>query len=254
MRKKQKALIFELSRPGRTACSLPACDVPAVDLSRLIPASLLRETDPELPEVSEVDAVRHFTKLSQRNHGVDSGFYPLGSCTMKYNPKMNEDAARLDGFQKVHPYQQEETAQGCLELMYETSAMLAEITGMEKVSLQPAAGAHGEMTGLMIIKAYHENKGDFKRKKIVVPDSAHGTNPASAAAVGFDVVVVKSDERGCVDLESLKAAMSDEIAGLMLTNPNTLGLFDDKINKIADIVHKAGGLLYYDGCNDQGAH
>ncbi len=246
---KEKALIFEMSQPGRRACSLPECDVPEVELSGLIPEEFLRASAPELPEVSEVDVVRHFTQLSQRNHGVDSGFYPLGSCTMKYNPKINEDTARLSGFAKVHPYQSEDTVQGCLELLYKTDRMLAEITGMERVSLQPAAGAHGEMAGLMIIKAYHESRGDSKRTKIVVPDSAHGTNPASAAVAGFDVIEVPSNARGGVDLEALKAVMSDEIAGLMLTNPNTLGLFDENIHRIAEIVHRAGGLLYYDGAN-----
>lgn len=249
MKKKDKSLIFEMSVPGRKAISLPDCDVPVTDISNLIPGQFLRDTEAELPEVSEVDAVRHYTALSQMNYGVDSGFYPLGSCTMKYNPKVNEDMANLDGFAKVHPYQPEEAVQGCLELLYETDRMLSEITGMDRVSLQPAAGAHGEMTGLMIIKAYHENRGDYKRKKIIVPDSAHGTNPASAAVTGFDVVEVKSDERGGVDIEALKSMMSDEIAGLMLTNPNTLGLFEENIVKIAEIVHDAGGLLYYDGAN-----
>lgn len=249
MIKKNKALIFEISNSGRTAYSLPECDVPEIELTELIPGFLLREKDLDLPEVSEIDVVRHFTQLSQRNHGVDSGFYPLGSCTMKYNPKINEDVARMEGFEKVHPYQQESTVQGCLELLYKTDKMLSEITGMERVSLQPAAGAHGEMSGLMIIKAYHESKGDFKRKKIVIPDSAHGTNPASAAVAGFDVIEVKSDERGGVDIEALQALMKDDIAGLMLTNPNTLGLFDDNIQNIAHIVHQAGGLLYYDGAN-----
>jgi glycine dehydrogenase subunit 2 len=249
MIKKNKALIFEMSNPGRKAYSLPECDLPEVELTKLIPDYLLRDNELELPEVSEIDIVRHYTQLSQRNHGVDSGFYPLGSCTMKYNPKINEDVASLDGFEKVHPYQQEETVQGCLELLYKTDRMLSEISGMERVSLQPAAGAHGEMAGLMIIKAYHQSKGDFKRTKIVIPDSAHGTNPASAAVAGFDVIEVKSDERGGVDIEALKALMKDDIAGLMLTNPNTLGLFDDNIQNIAHIVHQAGGLLYYDGAN-----
>lgn len=246
---KEKTLIFEISRPGRKAFSLPGCDVPEEALDRLIPAELLREVSPRLPEVSEIEAVRHFTQLSRRNHGVDSGFYPLGSCTMKYNPKVNEDVSRLDGFAKVHPYQPEETVQGCLELLYNMDKMLAEITGMERVSLQPAAGAHGELAGLMIMKAYHEHRGETGRTKIVVPDSAHGTNPASAAVAGFDVIEVKSNARGGVDLEALKAVMSEEIAGLMLTNPSTLGLFEENIREIADIVHRAGGLLYYDGAN-----
>ncbi|MBP7176515.1 MAG: aminomethyl-transferring glycine dehydrogenase subunit GcvPB [Thermoclostridium sp.] len=249
MLKKPTPLIFEMSVQGRQAHQLPECDVTEVKLSQLIPQELLREAPPDLPEVGEVDVIRHFTELSQKNYGVDAGFYPLGSCTMKYNPKVNEAVARLDGFVKVHPYQPEETVQGCLELLYQTDRALSEITGMDRVSLQPAAGAHGELAGLMIIKAYHDHKGDFKRTKIVVPDSAHGTNPASAAVAGFNVVEVKSDEQGGVDLEALKAVMSDEIAGLMLTNPNTLGLFDENIDVIARIIHDAGGLLYYDGAN-----
>lgn len=246
---KEKALIFEMSKPGRKAYSLPACDVPVREPSALIGSEYLRSQDPTLPEVSELDAVRHFTQLSQRNHGVDFGFYPLGSCTMKYNPKVNEATASFDGFLKLHPYQSEDASQGALEVMYDLSQMLAEITGMAKVSLQPAAGAHGETTGLMIMKAYHNSRNDEKRTKIVVPDSAHGTNPASSAVAGFDIVEVKSNPDGGVDLDSLRTLMSDEIAGLMLTNPNTLGLFDPNITEIADIVHQAGGLLYYDGAN-----
>lgn len=242
-------LIFELSKPGRSAYSLPDCDVPQKELAQLLPSEALREKEAMLPEVSEVDAVRHFTRLSKRNHGVDSGFYPLGSCTMKYNPKINEDIARLEAFVGMHPYQHPDSAQGCLKLLYDMDRMLSEITGMERVSLQPAAGAHGELTGLMIIKAWHESRGDTARRKIIIPDSAHGTNPASAAVAGFEVVEVKSDSRGGVDLESLRAAADSETAGLMLTNPNTLGLFDENIVEIADIVHKAGGLLYYDGAN-----
>lgn len=246
---KNEALIFEKSVPGRRTSLLPACDVPERDLGSVIPTEFLRAQSAELPEVNEVDAVRHFTALSKMNHGVDSGFYPLGSCTMKYNPKVNEEVARYSGFSRIHPYQSEKTVQGALELLYQTDNMLAEITGMARVSLQPAAGAHGEMAGLMIIKAYHQNRGDTKRQKIVVPDSSHGTNPASAAVVGFDVIEVKSSESGGVDIPSLKAAMSDEIAGLMLTNPSTLGLFEENIVEIAEIVHQAGGLLYYDGAN-----
>jgi glycine dehydrogenase subunit 2 len=246
---KSEALIFEKSVSGRKTDLLPACDVPELDLGSAIPAGFLRAQSPELPEVSEVDTVRHFTALSKMNHGVDSGFYPLGSCTMKYNPKVNEEVSKFSGFARMHPYQPEKTAQGCLAVLYETDIMLAEITGMERVSLQPAAGAHGEMAGLMIIKAYHQNRGDTKRQKIVVPDSSHGTNPASASVVGFDVVEVKSNAFGGVDIPSLKAVMSDEIAGLMLTNPSTLGLFEENITEIAQIVHQAGGLLYYDGAN-----
>ena len=246
--KPQQALIFELSQPGRKGYSLPECDVPEKSLDQLIPSTLLREQAPALPEVSEPDAVRHFTLLSQRNYGLDSGFYPLGSCTMKYNPKVNEAAANLDGFRKVHPYQSPDTVQGCLELMYGLDAMLSEISGMDRFSLQPAAGAHGELAGLMIIKAYHAQRRE-NRSKMIVPDSAHGTNPATAAMVGYDVIEVKSNSRGGVDTAALRELMNDEIAGLMLTNPNTLGLFDENITEIADIVHGSGGLLYYDGAN-----
>lgn len=246
---KHQPLIFEKSKMGRKAYSLPICDVPEVKVEEILENSLLRTEAPELPEVSELDAVRHFTQLSQRNHGVDSGFYPLGSCTMKYNPKINEAVVRFDGFTKVHPYQPEETAQGSIELLYELGEMLSEIAGMDNFSLQPAAGAHGELAGLMIMKAYHINKGDVKRNKIVIPDSAHGTNPASAAVAGFDVVSVKSKDNGLVDLDALKAVMDDEVAGFMLTNPNTLGLFDENILEISKIVHEAGGLMYYDGAN-----
>lgn len=261
-------LIFELSKPGRVAYSLPECDIPEYglidDLSSecggisnptaniqcdMIPEKYIRKSDPELPEVSEVDVVRHFTNLSQLNYGVDNGFYPLGSCTMKYNPKINEDIAGLEGFSSIHPYQLRETSQGCLQVLYEMDRLLSEITGMERFSLQPAAGAHGELTGLMIMKAYHMSRGDKARTKIIIPDSAHGTNPASAALAGFDVVEVKSDEKGGVDIGALKMVVGDDTAGLMLTNPNTLGLFDENIKLIAEIVHKAGGLLYYDGAN-----
>jgi glycine dehydrogenase subunit 2 len=215
----------------------------------MIPPEFLREKCPALPEVSEADAARHLTRLSRMNHGVDSGFYPLGSCTMKYNPKINEDVSRYAGFTGAHPCQPAKTAQGCLEILYAMDKMLAEISGIERVSLQPAAGAHGEMAGLMIIKAYHEHRGDAKRRKILTPDSSHGTNPASAVAVGFDVVEIGSNERGGVDTDALRAAADDELAGLMLTNPNTLGLFEENILEIARIVHEAGGLLYYDGAN-----
>lgn len=246
---KHQSLIFELSKIGRKAYSLPECDVPVTETRELLDVSLLRERLPELPEVSELDAVRHFTQLSQRNHGVDSGFYPLGSCTMKYNPKVNEAVARFDGFAKTHPYQPEEASQGAIQLMYELGSMLSEISGMDQFTLQPAAGAHGELAGLMIMKSYHLNRGDEKRNIIVVPDSAHGTNPSSAAVAGFDVVEIKSNDKGLVDLDALRAVMSDEVAGFMLTNPNTLGLFDDNILEISKIVHEAGGLMYYDGAN-----
>ncbi len=241
-------LVFELSKPGRRCLELPACDVPKAELSSLLPPGMLRDEIKGMPEVSEIDVVRHFTRLSKLNHGVDNGFYPLGSCTMKYNPKVNEDAARLPGFARIHPYQPEELAQGALELMYKTQEFLAEIGGMDGISLQPAAGAHGEYTGMIIIRAYHESKGE-QRTKVIVPDSAHGTNPATAALCGYQVVQVKSDARGGVDVEALRQAMSGDVAALMLTNPNTLGLFDENITEIADLVHGGGGLLYYDGAN-----
>ncbi len=247
--KKYDHLIFELSKEGRKAYSLPDLDVEAGALNDLIPSALLSDKALELPEVSEVDVIRHFTNLSNKNYGVDTGFYPLGSCTMKYNPKINEDMASLSGFASLHPYQPRETVQGALELMHNLDQMLSEISGMARVTLQPAAGSHGEMTGLMIIKAYHHNRGDHKRTKIIVPDSAHGTNPASAAVAGFEIVEIKSGLNGAVDIDALKAALNDEVAGLMLTNPSTLGLFETNIKLIADLVHEAGGLLYYDGAN-----
>ncbi|HHY28687.1 MAG TPA: aminomethyl-transferring glycine dehydrogenase subunit GcvPB, partial [Desulfitobacterium dehalogenans] len=205
-------LIFELSREGRTGVSLPSCDVPEIPLEDLIPQEFLRDKEPELPEISEVDVVRHFTRLSSFNHGVDTGFYPLGSCTMKYNPKVNEKLARLPGFSQIHPYQPEELTQGALGLMCELQEELAEITGMDAFTLQPAAGAHGEMTGILIIKAYHEHRQDVKRKKVIVPDSAHGTNPATAAMAGYEIVQVPSNKRGGVDIEALRQVANDEVA------------------------------------------
>lgn len=242
-------IIFERSKPGRMAYSLPECDVPERPLTELIGEEYLRQMAAELPEVSEVDVARHFTELAGRNHGVDTSFYPLGSCTMKYNPKINEEIANIERFTSIHPYQPEGSVQGCLQVLYEMDRMLCEITGMDQVSLQPAAGAHGELTGLMMIRSYHLSRGETCRTKIIIPDSAHGTNPASAAAAGFEVVEVKSDARGGVDLEALKQAAGSDTAGLMLTNPNTLGLFDENIKEIASIIHGAGGLLYYDGAN-----
>ncbi|MDI6812726.1 MAG: aminomethyl-transferring glycine dehydrogenase subunit GcvPB [Desulfitobacteriaceae bacterium] len=242
-------LIFEYSAPGRSGVSLPPLDVPTSDSATLIPSGMLRTTEPELPEAAEVDVVRHFTRLSTFNHGLDTGFYPLGSCTMKYNPKVNEMLARLPGFANVHPYQPEELTQGTLQLMGELQADLGEITGMDAFTLQPAAGAHGEMTGILIIKAYHAFRKDAKRRKVIVPDSAHGTNPATAAMAGFEIVQVPSNARGGVDIEQLRKVATDEVAAFMLTNPNTLGLFDENIKEIADIIHGVGGLLYYDGAN-----
>lgn len=241
--------IFELGSPGRQGVSIPDNDVPSINVNELVPAKYLREKEISLPEVSELDTVRHFTRLSRMNFGVDVGFYPLGSCTMKYNPKFAEDAANLGGFTSLHPYQQEDFCQGALKLMYETQLDLAEITGMDAFTLQPAAGAHGEMTGMLIIKAYLESKGETGRNKVIVPDSAHGTNPATATLCGFKVVEVKSDSRGGVDLEALKQALGPDVAALMLTNPSTLGLFEDNIKEIAELVHQSGGLLYYDGAN-----
>lgn len=247
--KEYNKLIFELSRPGKKGHSLPENDVEDVAVDELIPAEYLNNDELDLPEVSELEIVRHYTNLSNKNFGVDTGFYPLGSCTMKYNPKINEDMVNLDGFKNIHPRQPEETVQGALQVMYELAEALTEISGMDTTTLQPAAGAHGELTGLTLIKAYHEDRGDTKRTKIIVPDSAHGTNPASAIMAGFDIVEIKSTKEGLVDVDSLKAALSDEVAGLMLTNPNTLGLFEREIKEIADLVHDCGGLLYYDGAN-----
>ncbi|HLT55813.1 MAG TPA: aminomethyl-transferring glycine dehydrogenase subunit GcvPB [Bacillota bacterium] len=249
MAKQDFPLIFERCKEGRTSYSLPEMDVPTVDLDEELDASYIRQTPPELPEVSELDIMRHYTGLSNRNYGVDSGFYPLGSCTMKYNPKINEDVARLDGFTYIHPYQDEKTVQGALEMMFDLQESLKEITGMDAVSLQPAAGAHGEWTALMMIRKYHESRGDYSRTKVIVPDSAHGTNPASAAVAGFDAVTVRTDERGLVDLEHLREVVGEDTAALMLTNPNTLGLFETDILEMAKIVHDAGGKLYYDGAN-----
>ena len=246
---RDERLIFEKSVEGRIGYSLPENDVPEVDLESFYPVEMLRKTAPELPEVSEVDVIRHYTNLSRRNYGVDSGFYPLGSCTMKYNPKINEDIASIEGLAQMHPLQDPQSAQGNLEILYNMDRYLSEILGMERVTLQPAAGAHGEMTGLMIIKAYHMHRNDSKRVKIIVPDSSHGTNPASAALAGFEVVHIPSDERGCVDIKALESILDDTVAGLMLTNPNTLGLFEEDILKISKMVHACGGLLYYDGAN-----
>lgn len=249
MHKDNQPLIFELSTEGRIGYSLPDLDVPEVDLSSLLPEGMLREQEAELPEVSELDIMRHYTALSNRNHGVDSGFYPLGSCTMKYNPKINESVARFPGFANVHPLQDESSVQGAMELMYDLQEHLIEITGMDDVTLQPAAGAHGEWTALMMIRAFHEANGDHHRTKVIVPDSAHGTNPASATVAGFETVTVKSDEFGLVDLEDLRRVAGDDTAALMLTNPNTLGLFEEHILEMASIIHGVGGKLYYDGAN-----
>ena len=237
-------LIYELSSPGRVGVTLPDPDVPSARL----PDGFLRQDLP-LPELAEVDVVRHFVRLSQLNYGVDVGLYPLGSCTMKYNPKINEDACRLPGFAFTHPLQDPDTAQGNLSLMYHVQEWLKEIGGFAGVSLQPAAGAHGEMTGILIIRAYHQDRGDIKRTKILIPDSAHGTNPASTAMVGLQVVELPSDKRGNVDLDALRAACDETVAGLMLTNPNTLGLFEEHVQEVIQQIHRCGGLVYGDGAN-----
>jgi glycine dehydrogenase subunit 2 len=240
-------LVFEISRPGRCAAVLPTLDVPPTEL----PAGLVRENLP-LPEVSEIDLVRHYTRLSQMNYAVDIGYYPLGSCTMKYNPKINEDMARLPGFTRLHPYQDEDTVQGALFLMYHLQEFLKEIGGFAGVSLQPAAGAHGELTGVLMMRAYHLDRGHDHRDVILVPDSAHGTNPATTSMSGLRVEEIPSDERGNVDMTALKAACEehgDHLVGMMLTNPNTLGLFDENVEEIAALVHGHGGLMYGDGAN-----
>ena len=246
--KKTQATLFETSRPGRIACDLPACDVPAQDMAALVPAGLRRAAPAELPEVSQLELIRHYTALSNRSFGVDSGFYPLGSCTMKYNPKVNEDICRYPGFAALHPLQAAESAQGALALLYDLEARLCEITGMAAMTFQPVAGAHGELAGLKLIRAYHRARGDV-RTKVIVPDSAHGTNPASVTVCGLETVEIKSNQDGSINLDALRAAVGPDTAALMLTNPSTLGLFETNIKAIADIVHEAGGLLYYDGAN-----
>lgn len=240
-------LIFELSKPGRCGYSLPAN--PWEKGTEEIPAALRRSEEANLPEVSELDVVRHYTNLSNMNFGVDTGFYPLGSCTMKYNPKINEEMAAMPGFKTLHPLQPDYTVQGALELYYNLNRSLSAITGMAEFTLNPFAGAQGELTGLMVIRQYHMQRGDLKRTKIIVPDSAHGTNPASAAVCGLEVVEVKSTPQGTIDIESLRPLLDDTIAGIMMTNPNTLGLFETEILEIAKLVHECGGLLYYDGAN-----
>ena len=242
-------LLFEKSRSGRRSVTLPTLDVPQAEMSQMLPEKALRKAPPRLPELAEVDLVRHYTALSRRTFGVDNGFYPLGSCTMKYNPRLNEQLAALPGFADIHPLQPSGTVQGSLALMDRLSRDLCEITGMDAMTLAPAAGAHGEWTGLLLIRAYHERLGDHGRTTILVPDSAHGTNPASAAVAGFEVRAVPSASDGGVDTEALRQIVGPDTAGLMLTNPNTLGLFESRIEEIAAIVHGAGGLLYYDGAN-----
>ncbi len=238
-------LLFEKSVPGRRSCYLSPCDVPSTEL----PAAMQRQTAPRLPELAETDVSRHYSALERRAFGVNQGFYPLGSCTMKYNPKINEKVASLPGFTDIHPLQPTHTVQGALRALHLAERYLAEITGMDAMTFQPSAGAHGELTGLMLIKRYHEARGDTNRKKIIVPDSAHGTNPATVSMCDMDVVSVPSGADGCVDIDKLRAVVGPDTAGLMLTNPNTLGIFERQIQEITSIIHEAGGLAYYDGAN-----
>jgi glycine dehydrogenase subunit 2 len=241
-------LIFELSAPGRFAYSLPECDVPEGDAAALLPSAHVRDAPPALPEVSEVDVIRHYSRLSQMNYGVDTHFYPLGSCTMKYNPKINEDMARLPGFARLHPLAPEAASQGALRLMHELARDLAEISGMDEVSLQPAAGAQGELCGVLMIRAYHLARGE-RRSKVLIPDSAHGTNPASTALAGYSVVQLRSDANGEVDLADLGRHLDEQVAAFMITQPNTLGLFESRIHQITELCHAKGVQVYMDGAN-----
>lgn len=238
-------LLFEKSVPDRGCSMLPACDVELCQL----PPGLQRKSELQLPQLSEHDISRHYSELERRTHGVNNGFYPLGSCTMKYNPKINDAVAAMPGFSEIHPLQPDDTVQGCLEALYLAERYLCEITGMDAMTFQPAAGAHGELTGIMLFKKYHEMRGDHKRTKIIVPDSAHGTNPATAVMAGMTVINITSGADGCVDLDQLRSAVGEDTAGLMLTNPNTLGIFEKDIMEITKIVHDAGGLVFYDGAN-----
>jgi glycine dehydrogenase subunit 2 len=245
---KPDVTIFEKSRPGRTAFSLPKDDVPRVEPETAVPKHLLRQTAPVLPEVSESGIARHFVNLSVLNHHVDKDFYPLGSCTMKYNPKVSEEVAGIAGFADVHPFTAEHLAQGALEVIYELGKALCEITGMDDITMAPAAGAHGEFTGMLMVRAYHAERGRV-RSTVLIPDSSHGTNPASVITAGYRTVEVKSDSTGRIDLESLKAVLDEDVAAIMITNPNTLGFFETDICRIADLVHECGGLVYMDGAN-----
>ncbi len=236
--------IFDLSRSGRRGVTFPKADVPEA----AVPEDLARD-ELAFPEMSEIDVVRHFTRLSQKNHAIDLAIYPLGSCTMKFNPRINEAVARMPGFASVHPLQTESSSQGSLQVMFELQRMLSEISGFKQVTLQPAAGAHGELTGVLIIRAYHESRGDDARREIIVPDSAHGTNPATAVIAGYKVVTLPSDERGNVDIDALRNAVGPQTAGLMITNPNTLGMWDENLTEAVKVVHAAGGLVYNDGAN-----
>lgn len=246
---RMESLVFDKSLPGHRGADLPAPGVPLRDVAALLPGVRLRSTPPRLPELAEPQVVRHYTRLSQLNHSVDTGFYPLGSCTMKHNPKLNEEMAALPGFAHLHPYQSETEVQGMLRLMYEIEQMLLEITGLHRATLQPAAGAHGELTGILMIKAYHRDHDGAHRDTVIVPDSAHGTNLASAAMAGYQVVEIPSSPRGLIDIEALRRNLSERTAAIMLTNPNTLGLFEEGVLEISELAHGAGALCYYDGAN-----
>jgi glycine dehydrogenase subunit 2 len=241
-------LIFETSRPGRRGTTVPQPDVPTKPVEEHLPRRLLRARPPRLPEVPENEVVRHYTELSLKNHHVDRGFYPLGSCTMKYNPKVNEAIARLPGLAGLHPWTPDDAAQGALRLLWELASFLKEISGMDAITLQPAAGAHGELTGVLLVRAYHTARGN-PRKRVIIPDTAHGTNPATVAMVGYEVVTIPSNDEGRMDLDALRGALDEETAAVMLTNPNTLGKFESEIEAIAGLVHGVGGLLYMDGAN-----
>ncbi len=245
---KSASIIFDKSVKGRMGVKLPASQVPSLELSENINTALLRETPAELPEITEPEVVRHFVNLSTKNHHVDKDFYPLGSCTMKYNPKINDVIASMPGFAGLHPDQPEETTQGALQLMYELEQMMKKITGMSRVTLQPSAGSQGEFVGILMMKKYHEKNGE-NRKYIIIPETAHGTNPASVILGGFKTRQVKSDNRGRVDIEDLKSLVDADVAGMMLTQPNTLGLFEDNIEEISSVIHGVGGLMYMDGAN-----
>jgi len=243
-----EGLIFEKSAPGKRAFELPPLDVPPVDMKRALGAEFVRDGVANFPEVSEIEVIRHFTRLSTWNYAIDLGMYPLGSCTMKYNPRVNEFVARLDGIATEHPYQPIELSQGCLKILEVLQECLLKITGMDAVTLQPSAGAQGELTGLLLIRAYLQSKGN-PRKKVLIPDSAHGTNPATAVIAGYEVENIRSDAQGQIDIEQLKRIVNEDVAGLMVTNPSTLGVFEQRIAEAADILHKAGALLYMDGAN-----
>lgn len=242
-------LLFEKSRPGRVGYTLPKLDVNPADLNSAIPDYLIRKESANLPEISENEVARHFLRLSHLNYSIDQGFYPLGSCTMKYNPKINEVVSGLPGFAYLHPSSREDHSQGALEIMYELGELLKEVSGFTGCTLQPAAGSQGEFTGISMIRAYHEARGDHKRRKILIPDAAHGTNPASAAIAGFEIVELKSNEFGRVDLDDIRSKVGDDVAGFMLTNPNTVGIFEKEIKEIEKLIHGCGGLMYMDGAN-----